>query len=124
MSAPLAVTPLWVLVIDRAGRRCQCTGQCGHRHTRHSPRGRVRPGAQPAPDPRCVTELGNPAARLYAAPTDPAVPVADAWQVPTSAMAAWCGPCLDGARAQARRTPEPDAPAPAGLFDLPNGACA
>lgn len=107
-------TPAWVHAVTVAGHRCQCTGSCGRDHSRNHGDGRCQVGG----------DLVS-AARLYAAPTDPAVPAAQAFRVPVEGLSAWCGPCLDRARrlATARRPVTP-ADVPESLFDLTAGGAA
>jgi hypothetical protein len=70
-------------VLERAGRRCECTGTGCH-------------GAQT----RCPRAL--PAHVLIVAPADPSCPPALASRLPASQMRAWCGRCWDLAARQAR----------------------
>ena len=103
LGEPLAATAIWRTVITSAGGRCTCAGACGRSHART--------------ENRCATT--TPAQRLYAAPTDPGIPTARAHRVAAADLAAWCGPCLDGAHR--RHTPPADAePETSALFDLPD----
>ncbi|MFC5911650.1 hypothetical protein [Streptacidiphilus monticola] len=95
---PIASLPLWEGVLRAAANRCQCTGQCGHRHK--------------AVDGRCEHEHGGYASkhaapiRLAAAPADPAGlarPVQRQAAMTASELMAWCPPCLDDARRRAQR---------------------
>ncbi len=47
MSEPIAGADLWRPVMEAAGWRCWCTGQCGAPHRRH-PRGPQDPCQRPA----------------------------------------------------------------------------
>jgi len=81
---PRVAAPVLVQVVTRAGHQCECTGRGCH----------GRSG-------RC--ERTWPTHRLVAAPADVTVPVHASWRVPPAALAAWCGRCLDAARAAGRR---------------------
>lgn len=89
MTRDSVPSPVWVQVVTAAGRRCECTGACGHPHDRREPEARCE-----------ATGTGRV---LYAAPRDSGVPAEAAWRVPTGELAAWCAGCLDGARAASRR---------------------
>ena len=111
---PLVATTTWVQVVTTAGRRCECTGTCGRKHTTGKDR-------RPTVGGRCATNAYEaPVARLYAAPADPAVPAGEAWRLAPSDLAAWCGPCLDGARRKHKRPAAPEATD--ALFALPGEA--
>lgn len=69
------------VVLDAAGSRCQCTGECGHSHD-------ARPGLGRC----CAVDL--PGARLLVAPAAPAVPAHVAAALPASQLRAWCAPCV------------------------------
>ncbi len=96
---PIGVTATWRTVARAFGWRCSCTGVCGRTHART--------------EGRCPAE--SPRERLYAAPSDLAVPEQAAHRVPVGDLALWCGPCLDSAR---RRTSMPAPAAGEALFDL------
>jgi len=74
-------------VLERAGWRCQCTGQCGRPHT----------GAGGG---RCLAE--HAACELHAVPAWPVSP-ARAAALPPAALAAMCGPCHAGNDRRVRR---------------------
>lgn len=96
--------PTLVQVVTDADGRCECTGACGRPH-RSDPRG------------RCARlHLRERGSCLVAAPRDPAVPAHRAWRVPTRDLAAWCQPCLDGARRRARHHTDPTAGGLPALF--------
>ena len=82
--------PVWVQVVTRAGRRCECTGACGH----HAGR-------------RC--EASGEARRLVVAARDAGADPASAWRLPADALAAWCWGCYDAARRVALRKADRDA---------------
>ena len=116
------VTPAWIVVTDRDGRRCRCHGECG---SRHFDRVKGRPDPAPgSPGARCrvAGAPGRPVlpGDLVVAPADPAVPSADAWRLPREELATWCPACLMGAsaaaRARARRAAAATVADPEGLF--------
>jgi DNA (cytosine-5)-methyltransferase 1 len=74
---PVIAAGRWRQVIDRAGERCECTGQCGRKH---------REGKG-----RC-TRPDRPGAPLHAVPRDPA-PFHVAAALPASALHALCDRC-------------------------------
>jgi hypothetical protein len=67
-------------VIARAGRQCECTGECGRRHRSAF----ASPGRCDRPD--------APWSRLHAVPRDPVSPRAAA-ALPARALHALCDPC-------------------------------
>ena len=77
-AGALAGAGLWRQVTDRAGRRCECRGECGRTHA--SGQG------------RCIREHA-PWAPLHAVPADPAAHDTAAAALPASALRALCGPC-------------------------------
>jgi serine/threonine-protein kinase RsbW len=83
----------WAHVMGRAGWRCQCTGQCGQPHDRHSPA-----------DGRCLA--GHPEGELHAVPAWPVSAMA-AIRLPKAALMAMCAACHDRRDRRAAR------PAPA-----------
>jgi DNA (cytosine-5)-methyltransferase 1 len=74
---PIIAADRWRQVIDRAGERCECTGQCGRRH-------RDGKGRCARPD--------RPGAALHAVPASPA-PFHVAAALPAAALTALCDPC-------------------------------
>ncbi|MFB8383067.1 hypothetical protein [Streptomyces rubiginosohelvolus] len=88
---PLAATSLFRAVMVAADWRCQCTGQCGHRHTRT--------------EDRCQRTHGG-RVLLMAAPADPSTPDRDAAALPAAALRVWCPGCHTAAR-RTRAHPEP-----------------
>jgi anti-sigma regulatory factor (Ser/Thr protein kinase) len=83
-AGPAAHVTVWERVMERAGWRCQCTGQCGRSH---------RTGG------RCLAE--HPAAPLHAVPAW-AVSDTAAAALPPAALTAMCGPCHAGHDRRAR----------------------
>jgi hypothetical protein len=100
---PVGDLPLWDTVMTTAGHCCQCTGQCGNRHT--------------ATQGRCDRQHGNHPATvpLLAAPATPAdmtLPTHTMSALPARRLAAWCRTCHDATRARALRTARTSAPPP------------
>ena len=106
---PSATGPTWVHVVTLAGRTCECTGVCGRSHAAAG--GRCDRGHR-----HLVRD------QLVVAPADPGVPPARAWRTPVEELAAWCGPCLDQARRQARTAPIPEQTTPLLAIDCTGGA--
>ncbi|WP_234376269.1 hypothetical protein [Streptomyces sp. CB01201] len=98
---------LWLPVIQAAGFRCQCTGQCGNAHTKGQG--------------RCLREHDQHASKhrgpvhLIAAPADLTLSPLKAARVPLAGLRAWCPDCHTAARRIAQRQPASEQ---AGLFDL------
>ncbi|MFH9211444.1 hypothetical protein [Streptomyces globisporus] len=99
---PLAATSLFRAVMVAAGWRCQCTGQCGHGHTRT--------------EGRCRHAHGGPVL-LMAAPADLATPDRIAATLPAQDLRAWCPGCHTAAQRLAHRG-SAHGPRQPGLFDL------
>ncbi|MFF3528181.1 hypothetical protein ACFYX5_16075 [Streptomyces rubiginosohelvolus] len=97
---PLAATDLFRAVMVAAEWRCQCTGQCGHSHTRT--------------ENRCPRTHGG-RVLLMAAPANPSTSERAAAALPADALRAWCPGCHTAAR---RTTTRPEPAAQDGLFDL------
>ena len=76
-AGPLLAADTWRQVIGTAGERCECTGQCGRKHSDGQ-------GQCQCPD--------RPEAPLHAVPRDP-VPFHVAAALPASALHALCDPC-------------------------------
>ncbi len=98
MKPPAVPAPVWVQTVLRAGRRCECTGECGVRHDAadEPPAGEDLAG-------RCPAGPHGPVVRLVAAPRPSTYSLADVWRLPADELAAWCQPCLAGAFAAADR---------------------
>lgn len=76
---PIFATPAWIAAVTACGGECQCTGQCGRKHT--------------ASKGRCDREQGKNGITLHL----------------TRLGAVCCPRCHDGvARTDARTTPAPD----------------
>ncbi|MET9293826.1 hypothetical protein [Streptomyces sp. NPDC003077] len=108
MSEPIAYAEQWRAVMEAAGYRCECVGQCGSQHVK----GRGR--CQREHDQLAGKQRGP--VRLMAAPLDLNLPPTRAAALPPSELRAWCVDCHTDARRAATRA----APAPVvdGLFDL------
>jgi hypothetical protein len=114
VRAPLIGAETWHAVVDQAGERCQCRGQCGRRHLN-----RERPKAEP----RCVRLNGQGGKPLHAIPrthlTEDTAGTSGrtAWsasaRLPAAELAAVCESChagIDAARtARARAATDPPA---------------
>jgi hypothetical protein len=99
MAAPIVLTHAWRAVVDASGRRCECPGGCGHRHS--------------GPDGRCPVDLvESPGARLIVAARDVSVPPSRAPWLPVAELAAWCEPCLSGMQAKVRAAQRKSVTAP------------
>ncbi|AIV35984.1 hypothetical protein [Streptomyces sp. CCM_MD2014] len=108
MSEPLAAVGTWRPVMEAAGHRCQCSGQCGNEHAKTD-------GRCPRKHDGYTSKHGH-RVRLMAAPADPLTPPVKAVTLPPGELWAWCPECHTAAARRARTTtPVDDAP---GLFDL------
>jgi hypothetical protein len=107
-SQPLAAVDVWRPVMEAAGYRCQCTGQCGNEHAKTEGRcAREHDG---------YTSKHGHRVRLMAAPVDPLTQHSVAVTLPPGELRAWCPECHTAAARRARTAvPAEDAP---GLFDL------
>ncbi|MEU0894228.1 hypothetical protein [Streptomyces massasporeus] len=109
-SQPIVGAALFTAVMEAAGYRCQCGGECGQLHTKG--------------DGRCqhehdhYTSKHGRRVRLMAAPVDPLATDVAAARLPASELRAWCPDC-HGAAARRARKRLPAAPTDqCGLFDL------
>ncbi|MEV5280714.1 hypothetical protein [Streptomyces sp. NPDC052811] len=107
MSEPLACPAPWRPVMQAAGFRCQCTGQCGSPHTKAK-------GRCPREHDHYASKHRGPV-HLLAAPADLTLSPVKAARVPLAGLRAWCPDCHTAARRTAQRQPAPEQ---AGLFDL------
>ncbi|WP_327401333.1 hypothetical protein OG194_14875 [Streptomyces sp. NBC_01288] len=109
-SQPLAATGAWLLVMEAAGYRCQCTGACGQPHAKT--------------DGRCPREHDGYSSkhghriRLMAAPVDPLVTGIAAARLPATELLAWCPDCHSAAARLARKQAPASSVDQGGLFDL------
>lgn len=81
----------WYAVRERAGDRCECTGECGSRHKNGGG--------------RCARESTwpDPARVLSVVPADPAVSLAAAAALPWAELRLRCTECVVGSRRQMER---------------------
>ncbi|WHX19318.1 hypothetical protein QFW82_20795 [Streptomyces malaysiensis subsp. malaysiensis] len=111
MSEPIVYAAVWQPVMEAAGYRCQCTGQCGNAHIKGQ-------GRCPREHDHHAGKHRGPV-RLIAAPADPLTPPLAAAGLPASGLRAWCPDCQKATRRAAQRavrsTPDPTQ---GGLFDL------
>ncbi|MBW1604194.1 hypothetical protein JJV70_19235 [Streptomyces sp. JJ66] len=96
MSEPIVYADQWRTVMAMAGRRCQCTGQCGNPHTKAG-------GRCPRGHDRHASKHRGPV-RLLAAPADLTLSALAAASLPPGELWAWCPDCHDAARRAAQRT--------------------
>jgi hypothetical protein len=82
---PLASARTWTAVMERAGWRCECRGQCGRPHSNR--------------DGRCSYEHGG-RHRLIAGFGDPLVSES---QWTAAQLMAWCPHCFDAVRSASRK---------------------
>ena len=106
---PLVGADIWLPVIEAAGLRCQCTGQCGHRHSQSKG--------------RCPHEQHGTMASKRGRINLIAAPASDLLRFPARGpLQAWCPTCWDDVRRREARerkaAPEITIP----LFDLAGGA--
>lgn len=100
MKPPAVPPPIWVQVVTRAARRCECIGQCGRDHLALE----APPSADPptADESRCVEGPGRPVVGLLVAPRSVAIAASESWRLPVEQLATWCAECFTGAFATAR----------------------
>ncbi|MEV5880726.1 hypothetical protein AB0L75_42450 [Streptomyces sp. NPDC052101] len=84
----------WAVVVDRAGRQCECSGQCGATHRKTEGRCDATHGG--------YAGKGCPPVRLEVAPEDPSVPEHTAARMTPDQLMAWCPKCRAGAARKAR----------------------
>lgn len=110
VTPPFGAPPCWfAVVVERAGGRCECSGQCGIAHSKTGCRCPLRHGGW----------NGHWDIVLVAAPREFGLPPSVAATLPIAELLAWCPRCLDGARrraAAAAGRQRPDAPP---LFEIP-----
>ncbi|MEU2866375.1 hypothetical protein ABZ672_50335 [Streptomyces mirabilis] len=110
MSEPLAAVDTWRPVMEAAGFRCQCEGECGNAHTKG--------------DGRCLHEHDHYTSkhgrrvRLMAGPIDPLTTAVAAAGLPVDRLRAWCPDCHGAAARRARKQLPPTPTEQCGLFDL------
>jgi hypothetical protein len=101
---PMLAAVLWAAVMERAGWRCQCVGECGRAHRGKRDRG----------DGRCVAEHSDHA-RLAAAPAE-RVAAAAASRLTAQRLRAYCPRCHTGLTRQHSQAGDAAAPAADSLF--------
>ncbi|WP_435057222.1 hypothetical protein [Streptomyces sp. bgisy060] len=110
MSEPLGAAGVWRPVIEAAGYRCQCTGQCGNPHAKTE-------GRCPREHDQHASKTRGPV-HLVAAPPDPLTSPLAAARMPLTALQAWCPDCHTAARRIANRTAARGTGDEFTLFDL------
>ncbi|MGW4878919.1 hypothetical protein ACWEPI_20450 [Streptomyces sp. NPDC004262] len=109
-SQPIVGAALFTTVMESAGYRCQCSGQCGNLHAKDA-------GRCPREHDHYTSKHGR-RVRLMAAPADPLTTDVTAAALPAGALRAWCADCHTAAARLARKQ-LPAAPTDqCGLFDL------
>ena len=112
-SQPIVGAAVFTAVMEAAGFRCQCSGECGNAHAKGD-------GRCPHEHDHYTSKHGR-RVRLMAAPGDPLASNVAAARLPASALRAWCPDCHEAAARQARKQ-LPAAPADqCALFDLSAG---
>ncbi|MEU2713860.1 hypothetical protein [Streptomyces sp. NPDC007205] len=108
-SRPIVGAALFRTVMEAAGYRCQCSGECGNPHAKGDGRRQHEHDHYTSKHGRRV--------RLTAAPVDPLATDVTAARLPASELRAWCPDCHTAARLAKKRLPV--APEDqCGLFDL------
>ncbi|WP_326712170.1 hypothetical protein OG758_26010 [Streptomyces sp. NBC_01474] len=110
MSAPIVAAALFNTVMEAAGHRCQCAGQCGNAHTKGK-------GRCPHEHDGYTSKHGR-RVRLIAAPADPLTSAVAAAGLPPAELRAWCLDCLTTAARAAKRQLPATSTDQCGLFDL------
>ncbi|MFH8284713.1 hypothetical protein [Streptomyces antibioticus] len=109
-SQPIVGGAVFNTVMEVAGHRCQCGGECGNPHNRDG-------GRCPREHDHYTSKHGR-RVRLMAAPVDPLATDLTAARLPASELRAWCPDCHTAAARLARKR-LPTAPTDqCGLFDL------
>ncbi|MFE4682578.1 hypothetical protein ACFRNJ_17330 [Streptomyces sp. NPDC056721] len=109
-SQPIVGAGVFNTVMESAGHRCQCTGQCGNSHTKGE-------GRCPHEHDGYTSKHGR-RVRLVAAPADPLASAVTAAGLPSAELRAWCPDCLTAAARAARRQLPDTSMDQCGLFDL------
>ncbi|MFJ5595071.1 hypothetical protein ACIQCG_35705 [Streptomyces noursei] len=110
MSEPIAGADLWRPVMEAAGWRCWCTGQCGTPHRKDE-------GHCPRTHDNYASKHGG-WVRLIAAPADPTTRPLVAARLGPADLRAWCPACHTAATRAARKTRASGPSQGDGLFDL------
>ncbi|MGD6753815.1 hypothetical protein [Streptomyces sp. BH105] len=109
-TEPITGTAVFNPVMQAAGYRCQCTGQCGNPH-------RKGEGRCPHEHDGYTSKHGR-RVRLIAAPADPLATSVAAATTPVSDLRAWCPDCHTAAARAAKRQLPATSTDQCGLFDL------
>ncbi|WP_405931017.1 hypothetical protein [Streptomyces sp. NBC_00827] len=109
MSEPIVGAALFRTVMQAAGHRCQCEGECGQPHSKGG-------GRCPHEHERYTSKHGR-RVRLMAAPVDPLATDVAAARLPASELRAWCPDCRTAAVRLTRKQSAARAEQ-CGLFDL------
>ncbi|MFJ6729637.1 hypothetical protein ACIQPQ_32540 [Streptomyces sp. NPDC091281] len=94
-SQPIVGAAVFNTVMEAAGHRCQCGGECGNPHNRDG-------GRCPREHDHYTSKHGR-RVRLMAAPTDPLATDLTAARLPASELRAWCPGCHTAAARLARK---------------------
>ncbi|MEV5607142.1 hypothetical protein [Streptomyces sp. NPDC052225] len=109
-SQPIVGTAVFNPVMEAAGHRCQCEGECGNPHAKSG-------GRCPHEHDGYTSKHGR-RVRLIAAPADPLASAVAAAGLPPEQLRAWCPDCLTAAARAARRHLPDTSTDQGGLFDL------
>ncbi|MFC7896405.1 hypothetical protein [Streptomyces sp. NPDC057381] len=109
-SQPIVGAAVFTAVMEAAGYRCQCHGECGNPHTKGE-------GRCPHEHDHYTSKHGR-LVRLMAAPVDPLATDVAAARLPASELRTWCPDCHTAAARLARKHLPAAATGQRGLFDL------
>ncbi|MFJ4421871.1 hypothetical protein [Streptomyces bobili] len=109
-SQPIVGATVFSTVMESAGYRCQCGGECGNRH--------AKDGGRCAREHDHYTSKHGRLVRLMAAPADPLATDVAAAGLPASALRAWCPDCHTAAARLAKKQRAATPAEQCGLFDL------
>ncbi|MEV5959620.1 hypothetical protein AB0M11_38770 [Streptomyces sp. NPDC051987] len=112
-SQPIVGAALFHTVMEAAGYRCQCSGECGNPHAKDA-------GRCPREHDHYTSKHGR-RVRLMAAPVDPLAAGVAAARLPASALRAWCPDCHEAAARRARKQLPAALADQCALFDLSAG---
>jgi hypothetical protein len=109
-SQPIVGAAVFAAVMEVAGYRCQCSGECGNPHTKG--------GGRCQHEHDHYTSKHGHRVRLMAAPADPLATDVEAARLSASALRAWCSGCHGAAARLARKRLPVASTDQCGLFDL------
>ena len=109
-SQPIVGAAVFTAVMEAAGYRCQCGGECGNPHTKGD-------GRCPHEHDHYTSKHGR-RVRLMAAPADPLATDVTAARLPIGELRAWCPDCHTAAARHAKKRLPAAPEAQCGLFDL------